>query len=117
MGQNVARAMQTSIKQSLSDPNVASTARDAVNSLTSPGWFGKGKVPSREDFIADYKEQLPTDLLDSMYSIFDQFKKDGGDTKLLFSSTGGLKNTTDTDLAANIAASVAGSELGLLAQY
>ena len=117
MGQNIARAMQTSIKQSLSDPNVASTARDAVNSLTSPGWFGKGKVPSREDFIADYKEQLPTDLLDSMYSIFDQFKKDGGDTKLLFSSTGGLKNTTDTDLAANIAASVAGSELGLLAQY
>lgn len=114
MGQTIAQTLRGSLKESLSDPNNISIARNAVSSLTSPGWFSK--VPSRDEFINDYKDQLPTELLDSMYSIFDQFKKDGGDPKLLFSSSGGLKSTTDQDLAEKIADSVAGMELGFLAQ-
>lgn len=114
MGQTITQAMRGSIKESLSDPNRISIARNAVSSLTSPGWFSK--VPSRDEFINDYKDQFPTQLLNSMYSIFDQFKKDGGDPKLLFSTAGGLKSTSDADLAEQIATSVAGMELGFLAQ-
>lgn len=70
----LSRSVSVGIKK---DPNTLNNISNATKHISSPGWFGLRKVPTKQEAINKFPEVDP-EVLNALYSMISQYKQDNG---------------------------------------